>query len=425
MNWKIFTIIIIGLVIVAIAIFLFQEDEFYIPGLNPVTPRTKIDPEDVANVTEANNEFALDFYYYLKNKEEGNIFFSPYSMSSSLAMTYEGARGETAEQMRSVFYFPDDDERRRTEYAKMFGEINREDKDYKLHTANALWAEKNFEFLNDYFNIIDQYYGGKVTNVDFQRNAEKARIIINNWVEEKTNNKIKDLIPKNVLNPATRLVLTNAIYFKGSWVQQFDEDNTRDQDFKIDKNNIVRVSMMERTDKEARFNYAENEDLQILEMPYSGEELSMLIFLPKEDNLDKLENLFNSQNLLKWKEELKEERVKIFIPKFKFETKYLMAEDLREMGMPIALSASADFSGMTGDKDLFISEVIHQAFVEVNEEGTEAAAATAVIMEELSAGPNNEPKILTFRADHPFMFLIEHNLTGNILFMGRVTNPNI
>ncbi len=397
-----------------------------IPWVNPTTPRAKINPEDVSNITEANNEFALDFYYHLKDEEEGNIFFSPYSISSALAMTYEGARGQTAKEMQNVFYFPKDDNLRRTEYAEMFNKINKKDKEYQLHTANALWAENDYQFLDEYFNIVEKYYGGKVTNLDFKRNAEKARVTINNWVEEKTNNKIKNLIPPQAVNELTRLVLTNTVYFKGEWVRQFNQNDTKDKDFRINKDNIIRVPTMERTDEEARFNYAENNQLQILEMPYSNKELSMLILLPKNNDLQGLENSLSTKNLSKWRKSLKEKRVKIFIPKFKFNTKYFMAKDLKEMGMPTAFSASADFSGMTGEKDLLIDQVIHQAFVEVNEEGTEAAAATAVGMEPMSIGLRSKtPKIPIFRADHPFMFLIQHNATGNILFMGRVINPTI
>ena len=426
MNWKIFTIIIIGLVIVIAGVFLFKSGKLPVPGTNPITPRANIKIEDVSNVVEANNEFALNFYYHLKDKQDGNIFFSPYSISSALAMTYEGARGQTAEEMRSVFYFPDNDDLRRTEYAGMIDEINKEGKEHQLQTANALWAEKDYKFLDEYFNIVEENYGGKVTNLDFKKNAENARITINNWVEEKTNDKIKDLIPQGMVNSLTRLVLTNAVYFKGDWIRQFNEDDTKDQGFRINKDSVIRVPMMERTDEEARFNYAENNELQILEMPYSGEELSMLIFLPKDNDLEALENSLSFENLSKWKKDLKEKRVKIFIPKFKFETKYFMANDLKEMGMPTAFSGSADFSGMTGKRDLFISKVIHQAFIEVNEKGTEAAAATTVVMEFTSTGgPSETPKILIFRADHPFMFLIQHNATGNILFMGRVINPSI
>lgn len=420
MNWKILTGVTILVAIATIAgVFLFKEGGFPKPGPGP-----KPKPEDIANVVEANNQFASDFYYHLKDKEEGNIFFSPYSISSALVMTYEGAKGETAEEMRSVFYFPEDDNIRRTEYAAMIDEINKKDKKYKLHTANALWAEKDYQFLDEYFEIVERYYKGKATNLDFKKNAEKARITINNWVEEKTNNKIKDLIPQGMVNALTRLVLTNAVYFKGEWVKQFNENDTKNEDFRISKNNVVKVPMMRRTDEEAKFNYAENNKLQILEMPYSGEELSMLILLPRDDDLEALEDSFSAKNLSKWKKDLEEQRVKIFIPKFKFETKYLMANDLREMGMPTAFEwPGADFSGMDGTKDLFISEVIHQAFVEVNEEGTEAAAATAVAMELGAMEGWKPPKIPIFRADHPFIFLIQEKDTGNILFMGRVNNP--
>jgi serpin B len=418
MNFKILTVTILVVIAIIVGVFLFKESKPSVPELSPR-------PEDISNVVEANNQFALDFYSELKDKESGNIFFSPYSIASALAMTYEGARGQTAEEMRSVFYFPEDDNLRREKYAAMIDEINKEDKKYKLHTANALWAEKDYQFLDEYFEIVETYYKGKVTNLDFKRDAEKARGIINNWVEEKTNNKIKNLIPPGMLDKLTRLVLTNAIYFKGEWVRQFNEDDTRDQDFWISEDNVVRVPMMQRTDEEARFNYTENSKLQILEMPYSGEELSMLMFLPKDDDLEVLENLFSTKNLLKWKKDLEEKRVKVFIPKFKFETKYFMAGELGGMGMPTAFTwPGADFSGIDGTKDLFISQVIHQAFIEVNEEGTEAAAATAEV--KMMAGPGwTAPKIPVFRADHPFIFLIQDKKTGNILFMGKVLNPAI
>lgn len=416
MNWRILTGITILVAIAIIAsTFLFKEGKLPIP---------KPKPEDISNVVGANNQFALDFYSQLKDKESGNIFFSPYSISSALAMTYEGAKGETAQEMRSVFYFPEDDDLRRTEYAAIFDEINKKDKKYKLHIANALWAQKDYPFLDEYFKIAEEYYKGKVTNLDFKKDSETARVIINNWVEDQTNNKIKNLIPSGLLNALTRLVLTNAIYFKGEWIKQFNENDTKDQDFRISKNNVIKVPMMQRTDNEAVFNYTENNKLQILEMPYSGEELSMLILLPKDDNLEALENSLSAKELSKWKKDLEEKRVEVFIPKFKFETKYFMAEALKEMGMPTAFKWSgADFSGMDGTKNLFISEVIHQAFIEVNEEGTEAAAATAVVMD-LGAAPDSKPpEIPIFRADHPFLFLIQEKATGNILFIGKIINP--
>ncbi len=398
-------------------IFLFREREISLPE-----PEPKL--VDISSVVDANNQFGLDYYSKLKDKDSGNIFISPFSISGALAMTYEGAKGQTAEEMRSVFYFPEDDNLRRTEYAAIFNELNKGDKKYKLSTANALWAQEDYQFLKDYFDSVEKYYGGKATNLDFKKDPDGSRITINNWVEDQTNDKIKNLIPSGVINALTRLVLTNAIYFKGEWVRQFNEKDTKEEDFRISKNNTIKAPMMQRTDEEAKFNYTENDKLQILETPYSGEELSMLILLPKNDDLATIESLLSTKKLSEWKKDLENQRVKIFIPKFKFETKYFMADDLKSMGMPTAFKwPGADFSGMDGTKDLYIGEVIHQAFVEVNEEGTEAAAATAVVVKVV--GIQKAPEIPVFRADHPFIFLIQENTTGNILFMGRVVNPTL
>ena len=331
-------------------------------------------------------------------------------------MTYEGARGQTAEEMQSVLHFPADPEVRRPAFARIYNQINKRGKKYKLSTANALWAQKDYSFLDEYFNTVEKYYGGKVTNLDFVGDTENSRITINKWVEEQTNNKIKDLIPEGVIDAATRLVLTNAIYFKGTWFKQFDKKNTVERDFKISPTNSVKVQMMHLDDKKAKFNYTETKDLKILELPYSGGDLSMLILLPK-DSIEQLESELTIENLNNWTARLKEEEVSIYLPRFKFETKYFMAQDLAEMGMPTAFSGGADFSGMTGRRDLYISNVIHQAFVEVNEEGTEAAAATAVVMKEVAMMKK------LFNADHPFIFIIREKETGNILFLGRVSDP--
>jgi serpin B len=370
--------------------------------------------EGINEVVEANNQFALELYSKYKS-EEGNVFFSPYSISTALAMIYEGAQGETAEEMQGVFHFPQDDNVRRPNFAKIYNEMNKQDKEYKLSTANALWAQKDYLFLEEYMNNINDYYGGKVTNLDFVTQTEQSRKMINDWIEDQTNNKIKDLIPHGYLNSMTRLVLTNAIYFKGDWVYQFDKRDTREQDFKITEDNIVQVPMMHLDNDKAKFNYAETEDLQILEMPYEGEELSMMILLPK-NSLEDIE--LTPEKLAEWENMMTEQEVVISMPKFTFETKYFMSETLKEMGMPTAFSEEADFSGMTGKKDLFLSFVIHQAFIDVNEEGTEAAAATAGGMVMTSVKQTN-----VFQADHPFIFIIQERETSNILFLGRVVDP--
>ena len=373
---------------------------------------------DSREIIEANNRFAINLYSQYKS-EEGNIFFSPFSISTAMAMVYEGAEGKTAKEIKSVFGFPKYDNSRRNQYSNLLSEINKKDKEYALNTANALWAEQDFNFLDKYLTTVEKYYGGKTTNLDFKNQPDASRLIINNWVEDKTNNKIKDLFPEGSIHPLTRLVLTNAIYFKAEWLKQFDADKTRDMNFRVNPDKSIKVPMMQRTDRKSIFDYTQNEDLQILEMPYAGEDLSMLILLPFDDDIEVLENSFTIEKLTEWKKSLRKRRVNIYIPKFKFETKYLLNETLSDLGMPTAFTNSADFSGMTGKKDLKITAVIHQAFIEVNEEGTEAAAATAVVLGIRS----KKPPTPIFKADHPFIFIIQQNETGNILFMGRVSNP--
>ncbi len=370
------------------------------------------------DVIEANNRFAINLYSQYKS-EEGNIFFSPFSISTAMAMVYEGAEGKTAKEIKSVFGFPKYDNSRRNQYSDLLSEINKKDKEYALKTANALWAEQDFHFLDEYLTTVEKYYGGKTTNLDFKNEPDASRLIINNWVEDKTNDKIKDLLPEDSIHPLTRLVLTNAIYFKAKWLIQFDADKTSDEYFRVNPDKSIKVPMMQPTSQKSTFNYTQNKDLQILEMPYAGEDLSMLILLPLDDDIEALENSFTIEKLTEWKKSLRKRRVKIYIPKFKFETKYFMIYTLSNLGMPTAFTDSADFSGMTGTNELKIDKVIHQAFIEVNEEGTEAAATTAVVM----GIKSKKPSTPIFKADHPFIFIIQQNETGNILFMGRVNNP--
>ena len=413
------------------------------------------------SVVSGNNQFAFDLYSRYRS-ENGNVFFSPYSISSALVMAYEGARGKTADEIQAVFHFPKDDSLRRASFLKIYNRMNSKEestssgtvdvlpdekkypfmkdyiaekekytgekyskgnnKTYELRIANALWAQKDYPLLKDYMTLTEEYYQGKVTNLDFIKDSENSRVTINNWIEEQTNKKIRNLIPEGMLNNQTRLVITNAIYFKGSWAKQFDKKDTQEKDFRVTSGETVKVKMMSLAGEDARFNYTENEELQILELPYAGETLSMLILLPRKSNLDSLEKSLNVEKLSAWRNSLSMEQVEISLPRFKFETKYFMASTLKEMGMSTAFSGDADFSGMTGGKDVYIDEVIHQAYVEVNEEGTEAAAATAVAM--ITSSMVEEPSpIKIFNADHPFIFVIQEKETGNILFLGRVTNP--
>ena len=417
MNKKfliIVTVIFMFAVVTATAVlFLFP----YSPNQPPQADDTGSTSQGVQEVVNANNQFAFELYSELNKAEDSNIFYSPYSISAALAITYEGAKGQTADEMKSVFHFPETSTLR-PNFAAIYNNINQRSKTYELRTGNALWVQQDYPFLEDYTSRVENYYGGKAANVDFVEETEKSRQTINAFIEEQTNNKIKDLIPLGMLNSLTRLVITNAIYFKGTWEWEFDKSDTHEQDFKITPTNVVKTPMMYMKPEKTGFNYADIGELQILELPYKGEDISMLILLPTE-NLDTIEPSLTAEKLVEYKNQMQETDLDtIYLPKFEFDAKYFMKDTLSNLGMPTAfIGGKADFSGMIVNKDLFITHVIHQAYVKVDEKGTEAAAATAVIMGETSM-PRN-----IFRADRPFIFIIQEKETGNILFMGRVVDP--
>ncbi|UCH93161.1 MAG: serpin family protein [Candidatus Aminicenantes bacterium] len=370
-------------------------------------------------VAEGNTAFALDLYQELKDAR-GNIFFSPYSISTALAMTYAGARGNTAKQMADVLHFTLDQNELHPAFARLEALLNEVQTrgDLQLHVANSLWPQEGYPFLKEYLALVKKHYGVAITPLDYQGAAEEARKIINQWVEEKTKDRIKNLIQPGVLDALTRLVLTNAIYFKGNWASQFDEKRTQEDTFYLLSGKTIRTPLMA---QDQEFAYSENEFLQVLELPYVGETLSMLVLLPKKNNgLPELEKQLAPGALKRWTTGLKKQKVKVFLPKFKMTSQFSLAKTLASMGMDDAFALKADFSGMDGRKWLYIGAVIHKAFVDVNEEGTEAAAATAVVMRIRMARPTPPP---TFRADHPFIFLIRENTTRSILFMGRVLDP--
>jgi serpin B len=381
-----------------------------------------------------NDCFALQLFQKLQG-EKGNLFFSPYSISTALAMTYAGARGGTQEQMAQALCFPTAKEVVQKlaegreplspeDFARAFSEIIKDlnarggKSAYELRVANALWGQQDFEFLPSFAKLVEDQYGGHLEQVDFVKAAEKARQTINAWVEKQTNGKIQDLIGPGLLDRMTRLVLTNAVYFKGTWASQFQKEGTRDEPFTLLEGGQVQVPMM---NQQARFGYSEADSLQVLEMPYVGQELSMVVLLPKEAaGISDLEKALTSENVPKWLGGLRQQEVIVAVPKFKMTHRFNMGAVLQGMGMTDAFTRQADFSGMTGRRDLFISAVVHQAYVDVNEEGTEAAAATGVTMKVTSIAPGKVP---VFRADHPFLFLIRDTRSGSILFLGRMMNP--
>ncbi len=368
-----------------------------------------------------NNAFALDLYQQLG---EGNLFFSPYSISSALAMTYAGARGKTAEEMARALHFGGLGGVGGEGIHKAFGELTDSlnalgrKGNFKLSVANALWAQEGYEFEAEFIGLTKKYYGAGLFQVDFANDAAGARERINEWVSEKTEGKIQELIGRGLLTPDVRLVLTNAIYFLGNWEHPFKEKRTSDEPFHVDDTTTVTIPMMH---QEGHFHYFERDDFQALELPYKGGDLSMVILLPRKvEGLKGLEAGLAPDSLSAWLGRLAPERVDISLPRFKLETKFRVDGALEELGMKDAFEPTrADFSGMTGKRDLFISAVVHKAYVDVNERGTEAAAATGVTMA-LAMAPTPAK---TFRADHPFIFLIKENTTGTILFMGRLVNP--
>lgn len=369
----------------------------------------------------ASNLFALDMYRELAAGKE-NIFISPWSLSYALAMTYEGARGKTKEEMGSALHFSIGEGARQRSFSRIDKKLNAPDSGYSLHAANALWVEKSFPLEKEYTDLIEQSYHARATNLDFVNASEESRRIINSWVEEKTLRKIKELIPPDVIDDLTALVLTNAIYFLGSWRLEFDRKLTAKEDFFTGQGSKVAVDMMRRLDDSAVFPYFESEELQVLQLPYLGDRLSLTIILPRNNYLAPLEASLDAETLSRWRMGMVEKRVDVYIPRFKVASNYLLNEILIKLGMPTAFDDSAaDFIGMSikWGRMLYISHVFHQAHIEVNEGGTEAAAATAVVIK-IRGLP---PKPPVFRADRPFIFMISDDQTGLILFMGRVKDP--
>jgi serpin B len=368
-------------------------------------------------VVEGNTAFALDLYQQLR-MQEGNLFFSPYSISTALAMTYAGARGDTESQMAQALHFELGQDVLHPAFAALeahFAQIQTKG-DIAMYVANSLWPQIDYTFLPAFLELCQRFYGVKVTHVNYKGDPQGARQQINAWVEEKTRDKIKELLKPRHVTPLTTLALVNAIYFKGNWASQFDPEDTDDGPFYRLAGDVVKAPMMRQT---ARFGYHETDGLQVLELPYVGGDLSMIVLLPqKRDGLPALEAALNLDNLALWTQRLHPTKVQVMLPRFKLSGEFDLRKTLQAMGMVDAFDA-ADFSGMTGQRGLVISEVVHKAFVDVNEEGTEAAAATAVLM-----ARSIPPPTPLFRADHPFLFLLRENSTGSVLFMGRVMDPS-
>jgi serine protease inhibitor len=383
----------------------------------------KIPSEDARALVDGNNTFALDIYQTL-GTQEGNLILSPFSMSLALAMTYAGARGGTESQMEHTLHFNLPQDRLHPAFNGLDQDLatrgeskSDEQEPLQLDIANAVWAEQTYPFLQEFLDLIASNYGAGIRLADFFNQYDSIRKEINEWVYDETQEKIKDLLPDGSLNPDTRMVLVNAIYFKADWLNQFDAGDTYDSPFHLLDGTDVTVKMM----NQGTFApYYRGDGFQAIELPYAGEAAAMNIIVPDEGNFDAFEPSLNSDLFNETINGLQSTSMMLSLPKFTFESSFSLSDALKSMGMIDAFDPdNADFSGMTAESDLFISDVIHKAFVAVDEEGTEAAAATAVIIEAASAIMYD----VTLTIDRPFIFIIRDRPSGQILFIGRVLNP--
>ncbi len=389
-------------------------------GMAPVA--TCAPPDQVSStdqIVKGNTAFALALFQQLKGKP-GNPFFSPISISSALSMALAGARGDTATEMSKVLGYGPPSPALHASVGKLIAQLitSGNEKGNQLSLANALWLAKGYGLLDEYVSLLKDAYAAGVQESDFAADPDGSRKTINSWIEQKTSGHIKDLLAPGSLGAASRLVLTNAVYFKGTWQSTFDKKVTAQEPFTVSPGKTVTVSMMNQT---TYCNYMETPDVQVVELPYKGKALSMVVILPKqEDGLARLEDALNAEALDKLIAGLTEDRVELYLPKFTVRSGFSLGGVLKSLGLAGAFTVPpADFSGMNGRKDLHISEVIHEAFVDVSEKGTEAAAATAMTL-----GITMSVSKQVFKADHPFLFMIRDTHSKSILFLGRISDPS-
>ena len=373
-------------------------------------------PSDLAS---ANNDFAVDFYKQASNKDDNdNIFFSPTSMLVAFSLLYEGANENTADEIKEVFGLESDPIIRHNSTAHLMSSINQDDQYATLNVANALWVADSFEPYDKYLSVSRETYLASVEKVIFGGEDPSAVKIINDWAAENTNNKIPEVILKKDVDDLTAMVITNAIYFKGTWLTQFQEEDTEESDFWTSNTDSVRADLMI---QEGRFDYMQSDGVKVLKMPYEGDRLSMLVVLPEDrDGIDSLEEYLSSELIKKWQQELYPQEVKVVMPKFTTKTSYDLIPLLKNLGMlDVFNPGGADLKNIgSSAANLFVSTASHDAFVDVNEEGTEAAAVTTIIDQFMSESPR-------FIADHPFLFIIQDDESGTILFMGRLSDPTV
>lgn len=377
---------------------------------------------DLTELVAGNSGFAFDLYQAIR-EGNGNLFYSPYSISLALAMTYAGARGDTEQQMADTLHFTLLQDRLHPAFNSLDLELasrgeGAEGKDgegFRLNIVNSIWGQTGYSFLSEFLDTLAENYGAGLRLLDFVKAPDESRVVINDWVSDETEGRIEDLLPQGSISPATVLVLINAIYFNAAWEYPFEEDLTHDGPFNLLDGGQVTVPMMEQTEY---FGYAQGEGYQAVELPYDGEELSMVILLPAASRFEEFASGLNAHRVSSILKDIDSQEVHLTMPKFTYESGFRLKETLAAMGMPAAFTA-ADFSGMDGTRSLFIDDVYHKAFILVDEAGTAAAAATAVVVARAAPTPPKEATV-----DRPFIFMIRDIETGAILFVGRVVNPS-
>jgi serpin B len=379
---------------------------------------------DQAELVKDNNAFAVDLYGQLR-RQDGNLFYSPVGISTALAMTYAGARGDTASEMAKTLHFTLPPDRLHPAMGAFLSDLNATHSAYQLRVANALWAQQGYQILDGFLKLNRTDYDTALLLVDFKDAAEKARLTINQWVEQKTEDKVKGLLQPGEVHSDTKLLLTDAIYFKSDWQTKFKKKESADGDFFLSPLRNVTAPMMHQS---GGFNYLKGDAFRALEIPYQKSETSLIVFLPdRYDGLSDFERSLNAPSMRQWLSQLRPvPKVTLTLPTFKINQEFEMQETLGAMGMPSAfLPSTADFSGISHSRKLFVSAMIHKTFIEVDEEGTEAAAASEGFgvagMDGIGGGAEDPP--ISFTVDHPFIFLIRHNPSGSILFIGRVIDP--
>jgi serpin B len=375
-------------------------------------------PAEVSALVSGNNAFGLSLYAQLEAGDD-NIFFSPTSISAALAMTYAGARGDTATQMAQALHF------RVPSLHTAFGALLKElaakgnDNSEILTIANALWGQEGYPFRQEFVDLATRNYRAGHDSLDFAHHPDQARLTINAWIEKETRDKIKDMLAPGLITPDTRLVLTNAVYFKGAWSHAFVKQATRDETFWRHGREAISVSLMH---QKHSYRYAEAPGVQILELPYRKHS-ALVVVLPRDrGGLGDLEKSLTTEGIDQWLGKMKTTEVDLWLPRFKVTASTKLNERLSQLGMSLAFSDDADFSGISNKEGLKISDVVHKAYVDINEEGTEAAASTAVMITPAMARMDPHPPVV-FRADHPFIFMIRDQDTASILFLGRLTDP--